>query len=841
LKVFIKRFFLVIAILFFLGAAQAQHIRIRGIVTDSLTQEPLPFVNVVFKGKNIGAITDMDGKYILESQWGSSSLLFSSMGYALKEVKLSDKASQEVNVQLASNSTELKTFEVQGKKQRYRNKENPAVVLIRNVLEHRDENRGKTFDYFEYEKYVKSEYDLNNFKDGWLDARGMEGFQVLREYIDTSDLNGKPFVPVLIQEKMAYVYERNHGSVSKEVVTATSLSGFDDGNFSSGVDQFMSKIGGDIDIYESKVLLFDKTFTSPISPLGPTIYRYYITDSTVVDGKQFKKLSFLPRNHTMIAFTGFMWVGDSTSNYGVKSIELNLDKRMNINFLDDMRVTQEFTNTPGIGWHLVEDKMIVDFQPIGKTLGIFNTKTTSYSGFKINEEHPNDFYSGLNAVSYEVGAELKTEEYWKEHRHQKLTESEVGVYSLADTIQNISQFKTFNTIIKLLGTAYLSAGKVEIGPMTSLMSYNTVEGIRFRAGFRTTRKFDEHWRFTGWLAYGVTDKRFKYKTQVEYYFTKNPYRRFLLSYVDNTYQPGFALSSIPTDHYMLSFRRTPATNMFYVKNLKFSYDHEWTNGLLNTLELNLNTIEATRFNPMHYAVTNEIAESIVDNSFTFGTRFSVNEKFIQGNFMREPIKTTAPVFKFNYTYSGPGFGSDYEYHKLFLRIEKRFMSGIFGFTDVDIEGNKMFGKVPYPLLIIHRGNESLSYSKSSFNMMNFMEFASDQSVGLFIEHHFNGLIFGFVPLVRQTKMRVVVSGKMLVGNVSSTNSDLSDPQIILKPERLGSLSSEPYSEGSIGVENIFNILRVDMVKRFTYLDAPNIGNFFGVKGLAPRIAFKLKF
>ena len=209
LHVLIKRFIPLITVLFFIGAAQAQHVRIRGVVTDSLTHEPLPFVNVVFKGKNVGSITDIDGKYTLESQWGSSSLLFSSMGYAVKEVKLSDKSSQEINVKLVSNSTELKTFEVQGKKQRYKNKENPAVILIRKVLAHRDENRGRTFDYFEYEKYVKSEYDLNNFKDGWLDSRGMEGFQVLREYIDTSDLNGKPFVPILIQEKIVLSYHIN--------------------------------------------------------------------------------------------------------------------------------------------------------------------------------------------------------------------------------------------------------------------------------------------------------------------------------------------------------------------------------------------------------------------------------------------------------------------------------------------------------------------------------------------------------------------------------------------------------------------------------------------------------
>ncbi len=833
---------LIFGILVFLScSASAQYVKIKGVITDSFSKEPIPFVNVVFKGKNVGTTSDLNGKYALDSQWGSSTLIFSSIGYEVQEVDLDESNYQVINIELVPKSQELQTFEITSKKQQYRNKENPAVILIRNVLEHRDENRGKLFDYFEYEKYSKSEYDLNNFTETWLDSKGMEGFQILRDYIDTSELNGKPFVPIVIQEKLATVYERNQGKDSKEIVVATKISGTDDGNFSSGIDQFMTKIGGDVDIYESSILLFDKSFTSPIAAIGPTIYKYYITDSTEIEGVVYKKLSFLPRNHTMTAFTGYMWVGDSTANYGVQKIELNLDKRMNINFLDDMRVTQEFERDSTIGWILIKDIMIVDFQPLGKTLGVFNTKTVSYSNFKVNVERPDEFYKGLNSIVYLPEEEIKSDQYWIEHRHEDLSKGEEGIYFLADSIQNIKQFKVFNTVVQLLGTAYLEVKKVDIGPMTSLVSYNTVEGIRVRAGFRTNLNFSKTWRFTGWGAYGLEDKRFKYFGQAEYYWNKNPYRRLLVSYEENTYQPGLVISNIPPDHYLLSFRRTPSTNMFYEQTIKIQYDHEWFNGLTNTFELNLKNISATRFNPLIHAVTNEVEPSITDNSFTLATRFSLNERFIQGDFKREPIKTISPIFTLKLKYSDPVFGSDYQYGQVYLSIEKRFMPGIFGFTDVEIETAKIFGKVPYPLLLIHRGNETLTYQKTAYNMMNFMEFASDQAIALFLEHHFDGLIFGFLPGVRHFKTRVVVGGKILVGNVTEKNRNIDDPDLILKPERLSSLQGQPYVEGSIGIENIFSIFRIDLVKRFTYLEAPNIGNLLGVKGLGPRIAFKLKF
>lgn len=819
----------------------AQNIRIKGAVSDSLTGEPIPFANVVFQGKNIGTTTDIDGKFILESEWGSNFLVFSSLGYGKKVIPIPKGSNITLNVKLASTSQELKAFEVSSKKERYRNKENPAVILIRNVLEHRDENRGKTFEYYEFEKYVKRQYDLNNFTDKLFTTKGMEGFQVLRDYVDTSSLNGKPFLPVMIQEKISGVYERDFGKEVKEVVTATKLSGFDNGNISSGVDQFMSKIGGDVDIYESKIILFDKSFTSPISAIGPTIYRYYITDSMMVEGAQYKKLAFIPRNHAMVAFTGYMWVGDSLNNYAVKSIELNIDDRMNINFVQDMRITQDFVNTQDVGWHIQKEIMIIDFQVVGKTTGIYSTKTTSFSKYKINFERPDDFYKHGSSLTYDVDEEELPEEYWEEHRHEELTKGEAGVYDLADTIQNIKQFRTLNIIVRMLGSAYVGVKKVEIGPLTSLASYNFVEGLRVRSGFRTNLKFSKQWRLSGWGAYGFKDEEFKYGGKVEYYFSKNPFRKASIEYYDNIYQPGFAIRNIPQDHYILSSTR-PNYNMFYEKKFTAEYEHEWYNGFSNTFTANIRELRSTQYNPMIHVVTDEIQEVLRDNTLSVGTRFSINERFLQGEFVRSPIKTAAPIFLLNYTYSSPALGSDYEYHKLYVRVEKRFMPGILGFTDIEVEGNKVFGKVAYPLLINHRGNQTITYDKTVFNMMNYMEFASDQSVAVFMEHHFNGLLLGFLPLIKRSKMRVVVSGRVLAGNVSDKNKNPDDADLMYRPLSLGTLEGKPYVEGGIGIENIFNIFRIDLVRRFTYLESDRpIDTTFGIRGLAPRFSFKLKF
>ena len=186
-------------------------------------------------------------------------------------------------------------------------------------------------------------------------------------------------------------------------------------------------------------------------------------------------------------------------------------------------------------------------------------------------------------------------------------------------------------------------------------------------------------------------------------------------------------------------------------------------------------------------------------------------------------------------------GNDYNYHNLKINIIKRFYPGILGFTDVILEAGKIFGTVPYPLLYVHRANQNYSYQVASYNMMNFLEFVSDEYASLIMDHHFNGFIFNKIPLAKKLKLREVVSAKILFGNLSDNNNPSANPDLFKFPvDNQGapitfSLEKKPYIEVSAGLDNIFKFIRVDLVKRLTYLDHPN------VSGLGVRVRFKMDF
>ena len=128
----------------------------------------------------------------------------------------------------------------------------------------------------------------------------------------------------------------------------------------------------------------------------------------------------------------------------------------------------------------------------------------------------------------------------------------------------------------------------------------------------------------------------------------------------------------------------------------------------------------------------------------------------------------------------------------------------------------------------HRANQTYSYQKNSYNMMNFLEFVSDQYISLNAEHCFNGFFFNKVPLLKKLKLRELVTCKAIYGGVSNTNNpDYQSNMFKFPTDKNGllqtyTLENKPYVEASIGVSNLMRIFRVDLIKRFTYLNQPAV-------------------
>jgi len=481
----IKKYFILslFTFLFCFGVNAQKLTRIKGTVLDSKTKEPLPFVNIAFKGANIGTTTDFDGKYSIETQWGTAYLQASFVGYKAATKKVELGKNNTINFLLKNDAIEMETFVVKADKKRYRNKDNPAVVLIKKVIEHKGDNRKESQEFYEYDKYEKIEIDLNNITQDFLDKKWMKKkFQIIIDNIDTSEINGKPFLPIFLRETASKMYYRKKPKSLKEFKTGSKMTGFDAYIDDDGMSFIMDKLYQDIDIYDNNINLLSNQFTSPISNLGTTIYKYFIIDTLMVNGRECINLAFTPRNKADFAFKGNMYVLNDSTTYAITKVEMSVADEINLNFVQDLKLDQEFTLYNDSIWMLSKDKLIIDYNLTKKGKGMFGKKTVNYSNFVFNKDRGKDIYNRVEKIIKEEELENKTDSFWVENRPDTLTEQEKGVYTMIDSVQNIPAFKRTMDILFLFVTGWHSIGKIELGPLNSFYSFNDVEGFRLRGG-----------------------------------------------------------------------------------------------------------------------------------------------------------------------------------------------------------------------------------------------------------------------------------------------------------------------------------------------------------------------
>lgn len=797
-------------------SAIAQVTKVRGKVTDVSTGEPIPFVNVYFKGTTIGTSTNLDGIYSLETRYASDSVAASSVGFITGIQPVQKNRFQEMNFTLAPALTSLSEVVIKAG-------ENPADIIIRKVIENKEQNDTRQLDYYQYEAYTKIGLDANNITEKFKNRAILKPFQFIFDFVDTSAVTGKTYLPVFMSETMSDVYFRSTPKARREIITASRVSGIDN----QSISQLLGDMVQQVNIYDNYITLFLKNFISPIAGTGLFSYKYYLTDSALIDNQWCYKLVFKPRRKQEFTFVGNIWIHDTT--FAVKQFEMQIADDANINFINDLVIKQEFTLVDDRYWMVSKDELISDFnvsaRDSAKNIGFFGNKSTTYRNFIINQPKEKGFYSSPAITSTSKGADNRTEEFWSAARHEDLTERESKIYTMIDTLKTLPVFNTWVDIIQMVASGYYVHGKMEWGPYMSTYSYNQLEGSRFRISGRTSNAFSTKLMLHGYVAYGLNDKQIKYGTGFMYMLGKNPRRVLGFSTKYDLEQLGQSQNAFREDFLLAAlFRKNPADKMSLIQEYEGFYEHEWFNGLSNTLSLNQRSIWSSGRVPFSYECEsgNCLIQTPVIHTTEIGfkTRLALRETFIMGEFERVSLGGKYPVIELNYAYGVPGlFSGDFEYHRTQISIKHWFNVLSWGWSRYGIEAGKIWGKVPYPLLKIHPGNETYIYDETAFNLMNYYEFVSDQYLSFFYTHHFVGAFLNKVPLLRRLKWREVAHVKGVIGNVSSQNLNYS-----LLPKDTYTIA-KPYFETGLGIENIFRLFRVDAVWRLSYYNHPDISKF----------------
>ena len=825
---------------------------IQGVVTDSLTNDPIPYLSVFYEGKGVGSITDNDGHYKVETRKGWNKLTFSAVGYVTKVVNIIPGVTKNLNVRMRPDDIMLDEVVVKPKREKYSRKNNPAVELMKKVIAHKNNNKLSENDYYQYNKYQKITMSLNDVTPEMLEKGMYKKMPFLKDQIELCEETNKFILPISVDETASQKIYRKHPKSEKTIIKGMSSTGVNE-LFATGdmLSTVLKDVFTDVNIYDNDIRLLQYPFISPISSSDAiSFYKFYIMDTTFVDKDKCFHLTFVPNNSQDFGFTGHLYVL-ADSSYTVKKCTMNLPKKSGVNFVDNMDIIQEFEQLPNGEWVLKTDDMIVEMTLMKIMQGFQIRRTTRYSDYAF-DELPQQLFKRKGAEIKEADAMMRGDDFWNQYRPVPLTQTESSMDMLVKRLEQMPGFKYVIFVLKAFIENFVETGtkdnpsKVDIGPVNTMISNNYIDGLRLRMSAQTTANLNPHLFLKGYYAYGFKDHRSKYMGEVEYSFNKKEYlpREFPKNSITFSYQydvmsPTDKFLKMDKDNVFVSFKTSTVDQMSYVRNIALKYENETQFGLKTTVEVKHSTDEPT--GGLAY-ITNDDQKTLVPEIQTMEAslafRYAPGETFVNTKQRRIPVSFDAPVFTLSHTTGFKGvLGGEYNFNLTEVGLYKRFWFSSWGKIDMFVKGGAQWNKVPFPLLIMPAANLSYILQRETFNLINNMEFLNDRYASLDVSWDLNGKIFNRIPLLKKLKWREAIGFKMLYGHLTDKNNPMKHPgdsELFLFPTRDGRPTSfvmdpkTPYMECSVGIHNIFKILHIDYVRRLNYLDHPD-ANKWGVR------------
>ena len=851
----------ILLILFFapstLLAQETNRIRIYGNIIDASTKEKLSYASIRIRKTSNGCSSDNNGDFSFYTTELRDTLIISSIGYKDERIPLSKNTKMPIKVKLKPTDYDLGEVVIKPKKEKYSKKDNPAVILVRNIIERRDDNAPERKSFYSRNRHEKLNIALNNFNTEKGSHFGSQ-FKFLEQYIDTSLISGKPILHISAREIIATDYYQKDPKRKRLHVKARRRNGIDD-MFSTGeIEALYEETFKDVNIFEDNISLFGSKFVSPLSKLGPSFYRYYIMDTIDIAGDKCIDLAFAPFNAESFGFTGHVFV-TCDSTFFIKSVQMNVPHDINMNFIEYMNIKQDFSRLPDNTRILDRETLVAEFKILNALNGFYAHREVTYQdySFESNEfaqsiiDNPSPTIEDDNSMS-------KGEEYWNANRLTEVTEKEQSIGRMMQELRANPVYYWIEKGVTFLFTGWVPLREKEppvfYGPVNTTISHNELEGWRLRTGAMTSAHLHPHIFANFFVAYGFRDHKIKYKGEIEYSFKRKkehpnefPIHSLRLKYENDIYQYGQNYLYTNKDNVFLSIKRKSDNKIGYFKNAELTYTREFYNHfsyyitLRNRIDISTHLVPFEQTRTIDGITETTIKEELKQSEIEIKLRYAPKEKFTQSKWNRHSILPEHPVFTLSHKIGIKGIlGSEFNYHHTEASFQKRFWFSAFGYTDCIIKAGKVWNKVPFPLLIMPNANLSYTIQNESYALMNAMEFFNDEYASWDLSYYMNGLIFNRLPLIRKLNWREVVTFRGMFGNLSEKNrpDPLNTGRLYKFPyenDEYHYLGSMPYMEIGIGIENIFKVLRVDYVRRLTYTNLPGIDKW-GI-----RIKFHVQF
>lgn len=823
-----KRLFLIYCLTFLVsGLLNAQVRRLNGRIYAEETREPLAFANLFFKGTEKGFYSDFEGNFSwMSDTFPSDTLSIEYVGYMPVIIYLDTLKSATLEIEMKRNVVQTREVVI-------RLKTNPALKWVALAQENRLKNNPDKLAYYECETFTKNTIAVNNISEK---LRKGKFWQEIGPLFDTiSYISGdkkKSILPIFISEVISDYYFNKNPYLTKEYIKASRLKGIgvQDGTF---ISQILGSTFVNYNFYQNTLVVVDKGIVSPIAESAMNIYDYKLVFVDKSGPRRVFQIYCTPKNDKDLAFRGFIWVEDTTGALVRLSLELNSNS--NINYIEKLRVSQEYAPTSAGAYFCVSTRAVVDVAEVStQAAGMIATSVVTARNVDVTKEHPPKFFE--TRVTMDPNALTRPDSFWVRSRHLPSNEAEDRIARKIDTLVALPRIQTYTDLANFLVDGYKNFGKIDFGPYYSLASFNQLEGPRLRLGFRTSYKFSRNWVIEGFGAYGFWDEKWKYSLKLERILNRKRWTKLGVVYRRDVEQIGITDNENYSTGLFTAFNLLGSNNLNMNRDARIMFGTDLRNGLRFTMLLGNRAYlfqKVGNFNFAYYPNfpdTTVYASDFLNTTLTMSLRYAPRYYFLQNDNRRVTFTGIGPEYYGTVIRGLKGFvGGEFSYTRTVAGVNYNKVWGAIGRTAMNMEVSRVFGTLPYPLLTVYIGNQSFVYNTGAYNQMRIFEFITDRSVSASLEHHFNGFFLNRVPLIKRLKWREIIGTKGIYGTLSDANFNIV-PDVV--PEgavtQFKTFTDVPYWEVSFGLENIFKIIRVDAVWRLTYRDEPRVRNF-GVK------------
>ncbi len=719
--------------------------------------------------------------------------------------------------------------------------ESDATAIIDSVIRHKSSVFYTCENYSQYQLYqrtvlnaiankdtIRNKIDLtlskNNFVSNYLIKPFHPWFGYARP---TKTLNEMALTTLLLEESKTVFSDHSQGKHGS-LLHASGYEGFFQLIGQQNISSLLDEVFGDIDFYQSRCNMMLLAFKNPLAPTASDTYTYHLTGQKQIEGEDCYEIAFYSENKKENAFAGYLYIS-TDGKYALVKALFTLNNPDNSNFLKNIRISHQYA--------LKDSLRIPDRKETRILLG--DEIQGSFLAERTSTYYDYDFSPPQTKIAWgnkhETGYRNRDSAYWENTRPYPLTASESQAENLHHTADETAYFRYLQNTILILMNNHITVGgingPVELGPLNQFISYNSMEGLRLKIGGNNTVNLSDHFLVGGYGAYGFKDETFKYRGDLIYsllprtkYIWEYPKRLFSFTWVNDLNIPGQDLLTSTRDNFIYSFSHSPTDNMSLQRIGILTFENEGNHNFSYKLGARYmydrpkGVVQYLQVNGTDTGSDTTTVDNITTTEFNLSLRYAPGEKYIQNRDKR--IAILRGKFEFNLEHRigvKNLFSSGYSYQITDLNAYKKFdYKNNSGNLEVYLSAGKVWNRVPFPLLFIPEGNQSYIFKPRSYNCMNFYEFTTDQYVSANLNSMFN-----WSPLnwfMEKSRIKTTLGGKIIYGPLSDNNNPELHPELFIFNQGVRPLGKTPYAEVSVGLANIFKVLRVEYVRRLTYLN-----------------------